>query len=34
LELEAEGQEWPELDLRGDVRFKYTGVQLYLRYFF
>jgi len=34
LELEAEGEDWPELDLRGDVRFRYTGIQLYLRYFF
>lgn len=34
MELEADGQDWVEIDLRGNVRFKYTGIQLYLRYFF
>jgi hypothetical protein len=32
--LEAEGEDIPEIDLRGSVDFKYTGLQLYLRYFF
>ena len=34
MTLEAEGEDYPEIDLRGSVEFKYTGLQLYLRYFF
>ncbi len=34
MELEAEGEDYPEIDLRGGVDFKYTGLQLYLKYFF
>ena len=34
MKLEAEGEDYPEIDLRGSVEFKYTGLQLYLRYFF
>lgn len=34
MTLEAEGEDYPEINLRGSVDFKYTGLQLYLKYFF
>ncbi len=34
MDLQADGQDYPEIDLRGDVQFQYTGLQLYLKYFF
>jgi len=34
MTLEAEGEDYPEIDLRGSVEFKYTGLELYLKYFF
>ena len=34
MTLSAEGEDYPEIDLRGSGEFKYTGLQLYLRYFF
>jgi hypothetical protein len=32
--IEADGEDWPEIDLRGKLQFNYTGLQLYLRLFF
>jgi len=34
IALEAEDEDWPGVDLNGKVDFKYTGLQLYLKYFF
>ena len=34
IRVKAEGEDWPEVDLNGKVRFNYTGLQLYLRYFY
>jgi hypothetical protein len=34
INIEADGEDWPEIDLRGKVQFNYTGLQLYLRLFF
>lgn len=34
INIEAEGEDWPEIDLRGKLQFTYTGLQLYLRLFF
>lgn len=34
VHLEADGEDWPGVDFKGTVDFKYTGLQLYLRYFF
>lgn len=34
LRLEAEGEDWPGIDLKGNVEFNYAGVQLYLRLFY
>ena len=34
IALEAEDEDWPGVDLNGEVEFKYAGMQLYLRYFF
>ncbi len=34
MTLSAEGEDYPEIDLRGSLEFKYTGLQLYLKYFF
>ena len=34
MRIEADGEDWPEIDLRGSLDFRYTGLQLYLRYFF
>jgi hypothetical protein len=34
LRLEADGEEWPGIDLKGNVEFNYAGVQLYLRLFY
>lgn len=32
--VEAEGEDYPEVDLRGEVQFAYTGLQLYLRLYY
>ncbi|MFO7713341.1 hypothetical protein [Desulfosarcina sp.] len=32
--LEADGEDYPSIDFRGNVEFAYSGLQLYLRYFF
>ncbi len=32
--LEADGEDWPGIDLKGNVEFNYAGVQLYLRLFY
>ena len=32
--IEADGEDWPEIDLTGKLQFNYTGLQLYLRLFF
>jgi len=34
IRIKADGEDWPEIDLNGKVRFNYTGLQLYLRYFY
>ncbi len=34
LALEAEGEDYPGIDLEGVVKMQFVGVQLYLRYFF
>ena len=34
ISIQAEGTDWPEVDLNGKIRFGYSGLQLYLRYFF
>lgn len=34
VRLEADGEDWPGVDLRGNVEFDYAGLQLYLRCFF
>lgn len=34
IRIEADGEDWPEIDLKGKVNFNYAGIQLYLRYFF
>lgn len=34
MDLESENEDWPGVDLRGSVGFRYTGLQLYMRYFF
>ena len=34
IRVKADGEDWPEVDLNGKVRFNYTGLQLYLRYFY
>jgi len=34
IDIEAEGEDWPEIDLNGKLQFNYTGLQLYLRLFF
>jgi hypothetical protein len=34
INIEADGEDWPEIDLRGKLQFNYTGLQLYLRLFF
>ena len=34
IQLEADGEDWPEADFKGNVDFKYMGLQLYLRLFF
>ncbi|MEE4112777.1 MAG: hypothetical protein V2I40_08175, partial [Desulfobacteraceae bacterium] len=33
LRLEADGEDWPGIDLKGNVDFNYAGLQLYLRLF-
>ncbi len=32
IRLEADGEDWPGVDLRGNVEFNYTGLQLYVRF--
>ena len=32
--LEADGEDYPSIDFKGNVDFAYSGIQLYLRYFF
>ena len=34
VNVEAEGEDWPEIDFKGNVEFDYAGVQLYLRLFY
>lgn len=34
LRLEADGEDWPGIDLKGNVDFNYAGLQLYLRLFY
>ena len=34
VKLEAEDEDYPGIDFRGNVQFNYTGLQLYLRYFY
>ncbi|BBO74812.1 hypothetical protein DSCW_22290 [Desulfosarcina widdelii] len=34
IRLEAEDEDWPGIDLKGNVEFNYAGLQLYLRLFF
>ena len=34
IQLEADGEDWPGIDFEGNVDFKYTGLQLYLRWFY
>jgi hypothetical protein len=34
VSLEADGEDYPSIDFKGNVDFAYTGIQLYLRYFF
>lgn len=34
VQLEADGEDWPGADFKGNVDFNYTGLQLYLRVFF
>jgi hypothetical protein len=32
--LEADGEDWPGVDLKGNVEFNYAGLQLYLKVFY
>ncbi|MBC2711786.1 MAG: hypothetical protein HGJ94_12605 [Desulfosarcina sp.] len=34
INVEADGEDWPGIDLKGEFDFNYTGLQLYLRLFF
>jgi len=34
INVEAEGEDWPGIDLNGKVNFNYAGLQLYLRFFY
>jgi hypothetical protein len=34
LGVEAEGEDYPSIDFRGNIDFEYVGAQLYVRYFF
>lgn len=34
VKVEADGQDYPEIDFKGNVEFNYTGFQLYLRIFY
>lgn len=34
MQLEADGQDYPEIDFKGTVNFDYTGLQIYARVFF
>jgi hypothetical protein len=33
IKIEANGEDWPSVDFKGNVEFAYTGLQLYLRFF-
>ena len=34
VRVEADGEDYPEIDFKGNVEFNYTGLQLYLRIFY
>lgn len=34
IKVEAQDEDWPEIDLEGKIRLSYAGLQLYLRYLF
>lgn len=34
VNVEAEGEDWPGIDFKGNVEFNYAGLQLYLRIFY
>lgn len=34
VNVEADGEDWPEIDLKGEFDFNYAGLQLYLRVFY
>ncbi|WP_372682668.1 hypothetical protein [Desulfosarcina sp.] len=34
VNVEAEGEDWPGIDLKGNVEFNYAGLQLCLRVFY
>ena len=34
LKIEGDGEDYPSIDLRGNVEFQYVGLQLYARIFF
>ena len=34
VKVEADGQDYPKIDFKGNVEFNYTGFQLYLRIFY
>lgn len=34
VQMEANGEDWPQIDFKGNVDFNYTGLKLYLRVFY
>ena len=34
VDVEAQGEDWPGINLKGNVEFDYVGLQLYLRVFY
>ena len=34
IRMEADGEDWPNIDLKGNLEFNYAGLQLYMRLFF
>jgi len=34
LDIEAEGKDFPEIDLTGNIEFTYGGIQLYAKIYF
>jgi hypothetical protein len=34
LDLQADGEDYPAIDFRGNIQFSYTGIMLYGRVFF